>query len=128
MSETNFSYKPKKKFYMECHLAGRQYYDIDEVWDELRVGMILHLNRDYDNRFDGNAVAVTYSRIDEYYTGRTFLLGYLPADENEDIASFLEMGWGHIFECRISKIITDSHYEHQIRLTIKIKKNEEERD
>ena len=42
---------------------------------------------------------------------------------NEEIASFLEMGWTDIFECRISRIKEDSHPEEQVWLTIKIKKN-----
>ena len=36
----------------------------------------------------------------------------------------LEMGWNDVFECRISKINPDAHYENQIRLTIRIKINE----
>ena len=53
-----------------------------------------------------------------------YLLGYIPGDENETIAQLLEMGWDKIFECRISKINPDAHYENQIRLTIKIVRNE----
>ena len=29
--------KAKKLFFKECHLAGRQYHDVDEVWDELKI-------------------------------------------------------------------------------------------
>ena len=113
--------KANKLFFMECNLAGRQYHDADEVWDELHVGTILRLERDLDNRYDSNAVAVIFtSAVKE----EEFLLGYLPKDENESIAHFLEMGWTNIFECRISKINPDHHYENQIRLTIKIKRNE----
>ena len=36
----------------------------------------------------------------------------------------LEMGWKNIFECRISKINPDAHYENQIRLTIRIVRND----
>ena len=38
--------KAKKLFFKECHLAGRQYHDVDEVWDELHVGTQLELQRD----------------------------------------------------------------------------------
>ena len=44
--------KAKKLFFMECHLAGRQYHDADEVWDELHVGTLLELRRELDNRHD----------------------------------------------------------------------------
>ena len=105
-------------------MAGRQYHDVDEVWDELHVGTCLELQRDLDNRYDKNAVAVVYNTIDED-TGENvdYLLGYIPNDENETIAQLLEMGWNSIFECRISKINPEAHYENQIRLTIKIVRN-----
>ena len=38
----------KRLFFMECHLAGRQYHDVDEVWDRLKVGTKLRLERDMD--------------------------------------------------------------------------------
>ena len=47
----------KKKFFMDCHLAGRKYHDADEVWDKLKVGTLLQLERDLDNRYDPDAVA-----------------------------------------------------------------------
>ena len=106
--------KAKKLFFKECHLAGRQYHDVDEVWEDL------------DNRYDKNAVAVIYNQGLDEDTGERddYLLGYIPSDENEEIAQLLEMGWNDVFECRISKINPDAHYENQIRLTIRIKRNE----
>ena len=120
--------KAKKLFFKECHLAGRQYHDVDEVWDELHVGTQLELQRDLDNRYDKNAVAVVYHNVDED-TGivEEYLLGYIPGEENETIAQLLEMGWEDIFECRISKINPDAHYENQIRLTIRIVRNEKKK-
>lgn len=35
-------------FLWKCHLAGRQYHDVDEVWDRLQVGTKLRLERDMD--------------------------------------------------------------------------------
>jgi len=117
--------KAKKLFFKECNLAGRQYHDVDEVWNDLHVGTCLSLERDLDNRYDKNAVAVVWHNIDvETGIVDDYLLGYIPSNENETIAQLLEMGWEKIFECRISKINPDAHYENQIRLTIKIKKNE----
>ena len=114
----------KKLYFMDCHLAGRMYHDADEVWDDLKVGSILRLELDRDNRHDPNAVAVIYEQknkkgemIDE------FLIGYIPRDKNERIANFLEMGWTNVFECRINKIDPDAHPEHQVQMTIKIKRN-----
>ena len=119
--------KAKKLFFKECHLAGRQYHDVDEVWEELHVGTLLELERDLDNRYDKNAVAVIYNQGLDEDTGERvdYLLGYIPSGENEEIAQLLEMGWNDVFECRISKITPDAHYQNQIRLTIRIKKNEQ---
>lgn len=110
---------------MECHLAGRQYHDVDEVWEELHVGTRLELRRDMDNRYDHNAVEVVYRNNDkETAEPEEYLLGYIPSAENETIAKLLEMGWNEIFECRISKINPDVHYEQQIRMTIRIVRND----
>ena len=90
----------KKLFFKDCHLAGRKYHDADEV-----------------NRFDPYAVMVVFEKEDDEY-----LLGYIPRGENETISNLLEMGWGNIFECRISKIDPEMHPEEQIHLVIKILK------
>lgn len=71
--------KAKKLFFKECHLAGRQYHDVDEVWDELKVGTCLRLERDLDNRYDKDAVAVIYDKEangerEEYLLGQMILL------------------------------------------------------
>ena len=115
----------KKMYFMDCHLAGRKYHDADEVWDELKVGTILKLMRDKENRIDPYAVEVIYERKDKKENVEDeFCIGYIPRDENETIASFLEMGWDNVFECRISKINPDAHPENQVHLTIKIKRKE----
>jgi HIRAN domain. len=111
--------KAKKKYFMDCHLAGRKYHDADEVWDELKIGTLLKLQRDLDNRYDPDAVAVMYKKEGEE---EPYRIGYIPREENKTIADILEMGWTDIFECRISKIIPDAHPEHQVHLTIKIKR------
>lgn len=60
-----------------------------------------------------------FKKVDE----EPYLIGYVPKTCNEVIARFLEMGWTDIFECRISKIDEEAHPEHQVHLTVKIKKN-----
>lgn len=109
----------KKKYFMDCHLAGKQYHDADEVWDKLKVGTILQLVRDKENRYDPDAVAVVYT---DEESKEEFCLGYIPGRNNKDIAAILEMGWTDIFECRINKINDKAHPEQQVYLTIKIKK------
>jgi hypothetical protein len=118
--------KAKKLFFKECHLAGRKYHDVDEVWNELKVGTVLKLVRDADNRYDVNAVEVVYERVCENCRGESeeFLLGYIPSGENDQIALLLDAGWDNIFECRINKITPDAHPEQQIRLTIRLNRRE----
>lgn len=114
----------KKMYFMDCHLAGRKYHDADEVWDELKVGTVLRMERDKENRYDTNAVAVIYERNDRNgAVENEFLIGYIPRDNNVMIANFLEMGWSDVFECRISKLDPDAHPENQVQLTIRIKRN-----
>ena len=123
----NFKYK--KLYYRECRLAARQYYDCDEVWNELKVGTELQLVRDKDNVHDKNAVAVVYTRLDSLRVAGSddddnmFHLGYIPRTDNDAFAPFLEMGWNDMFECRICKIDPEAHYEYQITLAVKIKRN-----
>lgn len=109
----------KKIYFMDCNLAGRQYHDADEVWDKLKVGTVLQLVRDKDNKYDHNAVAVVFN---DEETHEEHCIGYIPKSENKDLAAFLEMGWTDIFECRINQIRNEVHPDHQISMTIKIKK------
>ena len=87
---------------------------------KLKVGTVLQLQRDLENRHDLDAVAVMYHNEED---GEDYRIGYLPREDNETVASILEMGWTDIFECRISKINEEAHPEYQVHLTIKIKRN-----
>lgn len=111
-----------KKYFMDCHLAGRMYHDADEVWEQLKVGTKLRLVREADNRYDPNAVAVMY---DNKETDKATLIGYIPSTDNEQLALLLDMGWTQLFECRICQVNPEAHPERQIHLTIKVKRNRE---
>lgn len=81
-----------KLFYKECHWVGCQYHDIDEVWTELKVGTLLQLERDKDNRYDKNAIAAFYEKQQSDNSQTKFLIGYIPATETHSLAPFLDMG------------------------------------
>ena len=112
--------KAHQKHYMSCHLAGRKYHDADLVWDYLRVGSQVRLEREADNPHDPYAVQVIFNK-----DGEDYLLGYIPRGENKELAGFLEMGWTDIFRCVISSINPDTHPENQVQLTISILRNRE---
>ena len=109
--------KAKNKFYMDCHLAGRKYHDADMVWDLLRIGTSLRLEREPDNRYDPEAVQVIFNN-----DGEDFLLGYIPRSDNHALSPFFDMDYTDIFDCRISRISPEEHPEEQIQLTIRIKR------
>jgi hypothetical protein len=111
--------KARNLYFMDCHLAGRKYHDADLVWNDLKVGQSVHLERELQNVHDAYAVQVIFNK-----DGEDYLLGYLPHEDNQKVASFLEMGWDDIFDCRISKLNPDTHPEQQVQLTIRIKRNE----
>lgn len=64
-------------------LAGSQYYALAEVWPEMRVGDILQLVREPENRHDPKAICVEWR-------GRK--LGYVPRAENRPVAAVLDGG------------------------------------
>lgn len=111
-----------KKYFMDCHLAGILYHEANEVWEQLKPGTRLRLVRELDNRHDPNAVAVVY---DDKENEEEVLIGYIPRTDNEVVALLLEMGWNHLFDCRIRQINPEAHPEQQIQLVIKVKRNKE---
>jgi hypothetical protein len=67
----------------ESPLAGFQYHQGREVWDDLKVGDALELVREPNNPYDPNAVRVEWQ-------GR--MLGYVPRRENRAVAGMLDRG------------------------------------
>jgi hypothetical protein len=74
-------------------LAGFRYHAAAEVWDQLRVGDALIMERERDNPHDGNAVSLSWR-------GRK--LGYVPRRENAVLAWGLERG--EPLRARISRL------------------------
>ena len=74
-------------------LAGFQYYQGKELWDEILVGDVLTLVRESANPHDNNAVRVEW---------QGHKLGYLPRRENRAVAQHID-GGGKV-EARVSKL------------------------
>jgi HIRAN domain len=74
-------------------LAGFQYYQGQQLWDEIRVGDTLALIREPANPHDQNAVRVEW---------RGNMLGYVPRSENRALARHMDSGGG--VDARVSKL------------------------
>ena len=98
-------------------MAGRKYHEADLVWDRLRVGMPLRLEREADNRYDPEAVQVILNS-----DGEDYLLGYIPRSDNQRLSPFFDMGHDDLFDCRISRLSPELHPEEQVRLTVRIRR------
>lgn len=64
-------------------VAGFQYHAGPRVWDRLRVGDVLSLEREPDNPHDARAVRVLW---------QGHMLGYVPRAGNETVAALLDRG------------------------------------
>ena len=74
-------------------LAGFQYYQGGQLWDEIKVGDPLTLAREPANPHDSNAVRVEW---------QGHKLGYIPRRENQAVARHMDRG-GNV-EARVSKL------------------------
>ena len=103
----------KKVHLTNFHIAGFGYWDGCEAFEQLKIGTKLELVREEDNKFDPYAVAIW---LDD------FKLGFVPREDNHDISKFLDMGWDHLFEVRITRICPDAHPEHQVEVVVYVNK------
>ena len=93
----------------ESQVAGFEHYRGDAVWPALQVGDKLSLVRESANAHDSDAVAV-YCGGDQ--------LGYVPQLENRAIAQMLDRG--ERLEARITKLDSDGHPWHRVRMSISL--------
>jgi hypothetical protein len=91
-------------------LAGFQFYQGKELWDEMKVGDALALVREADNVHDANAVRVEWR-------GRR--LGYVPRRENRTVAQHMDRGGA--VEARISKLVQHRNPWQRIEFEIYVK-------
>ena len=106
--------KMEKRHLLTTHIAGFGYWDGAEVFEELRIGTVLRMVREEDNKFDPYAVALYYG---------DFKLGFLPRGENHEISKYLEMGYGGIYEVRINRLAPQEHPENQVGIIVRILRN-----
>lgn len=106
----------KTRHFNNFHIAGFTYYDGPDVYDELKIGLLVQLKHEPDNHYDAHAVAVFYNECK---------LGYVPRNENNQLSKLLECGYSDIMEARIQRISPEEHPENQVQVVVKlIRKNE----
>ncbi len=118
--EQNANNAPWGEMLLECRIAGTSHHHVDDILDQINEGDEVFLVRDFQNKHDGRAVAVTL--VNPYLNKlRDFdfsnILGYIPKKENEAVATILDMGWQNILAAKITEIHPDSDYE---KLRIKV--------
>jgi len=91
-------------------LAGFQYYQGKQLWDEIKVGDLLALVREPANPHDGNAVRVEW---------RGQLLGYVPRRENQAVAQHMDRG-GQV-EARVSRLTQHRNPWQRIEFEVFVK-------
>lgn len=118
--EQNTKNAPWGEMLLECRIAGTAYNHVDDILDQISEGDEVFLVRDYKNKHDGQAVAVTLenpylNKLREFDFSN--ILGYIPKKENDAVATILDMGWHHILAAQITEIHPESDYE---KLRIKV--------
>ena len=98
----------KKRHFKHFPLAGFTYYEGPEVFTELKIGTLLRLEFEPNNKFDPYAIAIYYNE---------FKLGFVPKTENHSLSKFVELGHD-IFETRIQRISPEEQPENQIQVII----------
>jgi pyruvate formate lyase activating enzyme len=115
--------RPEQVLFKECAVAGISYHidAEDELWQELEVGQPIALVRDRHNEYDPFAVAVA---LPEDYNGHPedfdfdLILGYLPRNENEEIAKLLDMGWEDSLTASLSTVKRTGKLNDRLRVAI----------
>lgn len=103
--------KKNKATFLNCHLAGFGHTEGYLVLDQMKSGDKLMMVREDENKYDHNAIALFYGDLH---------VGYIPHLLNEQLAMFLDYGYGDIFECVITSVDKDEHPNHQVQIRINL--------
>ena len=96
-----------KEHLSHFNIAGFTYYDGPIAFEQLKIGTILKLQLDGENKYDPQAVAIYMEDLK---------LGDIPRAENEIFFKLLKVGLGEFIEVRIQRISADKHPEEQIQI------------
>lgn len=105
----------KHLHFSHFNIAGFTFYDGSEAFGKLKIGTLLNLVFEPENRYDPRAVAI-YCENDK--------LGYIPRNQNLEISTLLEMGH-NIFEARIQQLDATAPAEQQVWVVVYVRNNKE---
>ena len=88
-------------------ISGFQYWDGALVLDRLKPGYSVQLRKEPDNPHDPNAIAIFFEATK---------LGYVPANQNEMLATMLFYGHKDIFEARVIMVDREAAPWNQVRV------------
>lgn len=103
------SKKNRSRLYASFNIAGFQYWDGALALEKLHAGKKLKLVPEPENPYDPNAVAL-------YCKG--FKLGFVPREQNAELAQLLYFGHNHVFEARVQQVAPDCKPWEQVRVGI----------
>lgn len=93
-----------KEHLANFNIAGFSYYDGAEAFGELRMGLKLEISLDPENKFDPQAVVVSY---------KDYKLGYIPKAVNEIFYKLLRVGAKNMV-VRVQRLDATEHPEQQV--------------
>jgi len=89
----------KKLHLKSFYIAGFSYYDGAFAFNQLSIGSKVKIKLDKKNKHDENAVELLYG---------DYKLGYIPRNENLEIAKMLQMGH-NVFEGVVQQLSPEVH-------------------
>ena len=105
----------KRIHFVNFEIAGFSYWDGAMVFNELKIGTQLRIEREEDNKYDPKAVAIYYGDSK---------LGFVPRSYNSELSKLCEAGYSSIFDIRVNKVSPEEEPENQIGVIICIIKKE----
>ena len=94
------------------HIAGFQHYDGAFALEKLKPGKKLKMVPDPTNPYDPYAIELRYKKAK---------LGYVPRNENEQLALMAFYGHTGVFEARVLQVDPEAEPWRQVRVGIYVK-------
>ncbi len=101
----------RRRHFQNFDIAGFSYWDGAVVFNDLKIGTQLRLEREAENQYDPKAVAIYYGE---------YKLGFVPRSCNDAICKLCEAGYSDIFDVRINRVSPVEQPEDQIGVIVSL--------